>query len=60
MVFIFTGSLLYITLAVVMGTKCYRKRRNFYNAIVDSINYNDSRIEELESNLRKKILKSGN
>ena len=54
MVFIFTGSLLYITLAVVMGTKCYRKRRNFYNAVVDSINYNDNRIEELESNLRKK------
>lgn len=55
MVFIFTGSLLYVTLAVVIGTKCYRKRRNFYNAVVDSINYNDNRISELEENMRKKV-----
>ena len=54
MVFILTGSLLYVTLAVVLGTKCYRERKNFYNAIVGSINDNEHRIGELEKNLRKK------
>ena len=54
MVFILTGSLLYVTLAVVIGTKCYRKRRNFFNAVVGSINDNDHRIGKLENNLRKK------
>ena len=54
MVFILTGSLLYVTLAVVIGTKCYRKRRNFFNAVVGSINDNEHRIGKLENNLRKK------
>jgi hypothetical protein len=54
MVFIFTGSLLYVTLAVVIGTKCYRKRRNFYNGVVDLIYGNEYRIGELEENMRKK------
>lgn len=56
MVFILTGSLLYVTLAVVIGTKCYRKRRNFFNAVVGSINDNEYRIEKLENNLRNKNL----
>lgn len=54
MVFILTGSLLYVTLAVVIGTKCYRKRRNFYNGVVDYIYDNKYRIGELEENMRKK------
>lgn len=57
MVFIFTGSLLYITLALVIGNKCiknYKRKQSFYNIVANSINENEDRIEELEENLRKK------
>ena len=60
MVIILTGSLLYVTLAVVIGAKCYRKRRNFFNAVVGSINNNEHRIEKLENNLRNKNLEIRN
>ena len=57
MVFILTGSLLYITLALVIGNKCiknYKRKQSFYKIVANSINENEDRIEVLEENLRKK------
>ena len=56
MVFILAGSLLYITLALVIRNKCSNNKRkqSFYNIVANSIIENEDRIEVLEENLRKK------